>query len=136
MFCLNPENLVFWCEALRHNPITQAHFTCQEIKRCKWMKKKKEGAQTEFCREVSLLITTSCVFSFSDCKMPAVIERAVRKQNVHFLHNRIQYSVEFFQFMRKLVTANAAQENSVRGQKLTLSAYFSLQLLVLSYTRF
>ena len=46
--------------------------------------------------------------------MPAVIERAVRKQNVHFLHNRIQYSVEFFQFMRKLATANAGLENSVR----------------------
>ena len=45
--------------------------------------------------------------------MPAVIKRAVRKQNVHFLHNRIQYSVEFFQFMRKLVTANAALENTV-----------------------
>ena len=53
-------------------------------------------------------------FSSSDCKMPAVIERAVRKQNVHFLHNRIQYSVEFFQFMRKLATANAGLENSVR----------------------
>ena len=48
-----------------------------------------------------------------DCTMPAVIERAVRKQNVHFLHNRIQYSVEFFQFMRKLVTANAGLEHSV-----------------------
>ena len=45
--------------------------------------------------------------------MPAVIERAVRKQNVHFLHNRIQYSVEFFQFMRKLVTVNAGLENTV-----------------------
>lgn len=53
-------------------------------------------------------------FASSDCKMPAVIERAVRKQNVHFLHNRIQYSVEFFQFMRKLATANAGLENSVR----------------------
>ena len=57
--------------------------------------------------------TNTIVVSFSDCKMPAVIERAVRKQNVHFLHNRIQYSVEFFQFMRKLVTANVGFENSV-----------------------
>lgn len=48
-----------------------------------------------------------------DCQMPAVIKRAVRKQNVHFLHNRIQYSMEFFQFMRKLVAANATLENSV-----------------------
>lgn len=36
--------------------------------------------------------------------------------------------MEFFQFMRKLVTANAAQENSVSGQKLALSTEFSLQL--------
>jgi len=55
-----------------------------------------------------------------NCKMPAVIERAVRKQNVHFLHNRIQYSVEFFQFMRKLVTANAAQENSADIEPLAM----------------
>ena len=91
----------------------------------KLKKKKKKRGRTD--REVSLLIATSYVFSFSDCKMPAVIERAVRKQNVHFLHNRIQYSVEFFQFMRKLVTANAAQEISVSGQKLALSTEFSLQ---------
>ena len=45
--------------------------------------------------------------------MPAVIKRAVCKQNVHFLHNQIQYSVEFFQFMRKLVAANASLENTV-----------------------
>ena len=48
-----------------------------------------------------------------DCQMPEVIKRAVCKQNVHFLHNRIQYSVEFFQFMRKLVAANASLENTV-----------------------
>ena len=60
----------------------------------------------------------------SDCKMPAVIERAVRKQNVHFLHNRIQYSVEFFQFMRKLATANAGLENSVREDFCCFSCCF------------
>ena len=56
--------------------------------------------------------------------MPAVIERAVRKQNVHFLHNRIQYSVEFFQFMRKLATANAGLENSVREDLCCFSCCF------------
>ncbi|XP_068731970.1 ubiquitin carboxyl-terminal hydrolase 9X-like isoform X1 [Montipora capricornis] len=61
-----------------------------------------------------------------NCKMPAVIERAVRKQNVHFLHNRIQYSVEFFQFMRKLVTANAGLENSADIEQL---AMISIQLV-------
>ncbi|XP_031549243.1 probable ubiquitin carboxyl-terminal hydrolase FAF-X isoform X2 [Actinia tenebrosa] len=44
-------------------------------------------------------------------KVPVPIERAVRKQNVHFLHNRIQFSPEYFQFIRKLTTANAGQDN-------------------------
>ena len=39
--------------------------------------------------------------------MPAAIERYVRKQNIEFMHNKNQYSMEFFQFMRKLLTCNA-----------------------------
>ncbi|EDO35056.1 predicted protein [Nematostella vectensis] len=54
---------------------------------------------------------------FAALKMPPSIERAVRKQNVHFLHNRTQYSPEYFQFMRKLVTANAGLENAVSLRK-------------------
>ena len=43
----------------------------------------------------------------SQVKMPAAIERYVRKQNIEFMHNKNQYSMEFFQFMRKLLTCNA-----------------------------
>lgn len=32
--------------------------------------------------------------------MPSAIERSVRKQNVQFMHNRMQYSLEYFQFMK------------------------------------
>lgn len=61
-----------------------------------------------------------------NCQMPEVIKRAVCKQNVHFLHNRIQYSVEFFQFMRKLVAANASLENTSDMEQLSL---ISIQLV-------
>lgn len=39
-------------------------------------------------------------------KIPCPIEQEVRKQNVEFLHNRIQFSTEYFDFIRKLVTVN------------------------------
>uniref|UniRef100_A0A2K5PFG1 ubiquitinyl hydrolase 1 n=1 Tax=Cebus imitator TaxID=2715852 RepID=A0A2K5PFG1_CEBIM len=38
--------------------------------------------------------------------MPSAIERSVRKQNVRFMHSRMQYSLEYFQFMKKLLTCN------------------------------
>ena len=65
IFWLNPENLVFWCEALRHNPITQARFTCQEIKRCKWINEKKRG-RTDRMLPWSFLINRDflCFFFF------------------------------------------------------------------------
>ncbi|CAG0878863.1 unnamed protein product [Darwinula stevensoni] len=39
-------------------------------------------------------------------KMPAPIERSVRRENVRFMHNRNQFSVEYFQFIKKLVICN------------------------------
>jgi hypothetical protein len=39
-------------------------------------------------------------------KMPAPIERCVRKQNLLFLHNRNQFSAEYFRFMRRLLQSN------------------------------
>ncbi|CAG2062769.1 unnamed protein product, partial [Timema podura] len=41
-------------------------------------------------------------------KMPPAIERSVRKQNIKFMHNRNQFSAEYFQFVRKLVSCNSA----------------------------
>ncbi|XP_052462288.1 probable ubiquitin carboxyl-terminal hydrolase FAF-X isoform X8 [Carassius gibelio] len=49
-------------------------------------------------------------------KMPSAIERSVRKQNVQFMHNRMQYSLEYFQFIRKLLTCNSVYLNSPPGQ--------------------
>jgi len=39
-------------------------------------------------------------------KMPGTIDRCVRKQNILFMHNKNQFSMEYFQFMRKLITCN------------------------------
>ncbi|GAB1302650.1 Ubiquitinyl hydrolase 1 [Apodemus speciosus] len=48
--------------------------------------------------------------------MPSAIERSVRKQNVQFMHNRMQYSLEYFQFMKKLLTCNSVYLNPPPGQ--------------------
>ncbi|GBN37130.1 putative ubiquitin carboxyl-terminal hydrolase FAF-X, partial [Araneus ventricosus] len=39
-------------------------------------------------------------------KMPVAIERSVRRQNIRFMHNRNQFSLEYFQFMKKLIMCN------------------------------
>uniref|UniRef100_A0A6I8RWE9 ubiquitinyl hydrolase 1 n=1 Tax=Xenopus tropicalis TaxID=8364 RepID=A0A6I8RWE9_XENTR len=49
-------------------------------------------------------------------KMPSAIERSVRKQNVQFMHNRMQYSLEYFQFIKKLLTCNSIYLNPPPGQ--------------------
>lgn len=48
-------------------------------------------------------------------KMPSAIECSVRKQNVQFMHNRMQYSLEYFQFMKKLLTCNSVYLNPPPG---------------------
>ncbi|XP_024919431.1 ubiquitin carboxyl-terminal hydrolase 9X isoform X3 [Cynoglossus semilaevis] len=50
-------------------------------------------------------------------KMPSVIECSVRKQNVQFMHNRMQYSLEYFQFIKKLLTCNSVYLNPPPGQE-------------------
>lgn len=39
-------------------------------------------------------------------RMPAAIERSVWRQNIKFLHTRNQFSPEYFQFCKKLVSCN------------------------------
>lgn len=39
-------------------------------------------------------------------KMPPAIEHSVRKQNIKFMHNRNQFSAEYFQFIKKLMYCN------------------------------
>uniref|UniRef100_A0A8C4PQ71 USP domain-containing protein n=1 Tax=Equus asinus asinus TaxID=83772 RepID=A0A8C4PQ71_EQUAS len=48
--------------------------------------------------------------------MSPAIERSVRKQNVQFMHNRMQYSLEYFQFVKKLLTCNGIYLNPAPGQ--------------------
>ncbi len=42
----------------------------------------------------------------STTKLPHPIEKSIQKQNVNFLHQRNQFSPEFFQFMRKIINCN------------------------------
>ncbi|CAH3106557.1 unnamed protein product [Porites lobata] len=97
------------------------------LKRMSYRRQKRWwNAYMLFYERLDVMDTNRRVDVDRNCKMPAVIERAVRKQNVHFLHNRIQYSVEFFQFMRKLATANAGLENSAEIEQLSM---ISIQLV-------
>ncbi|XP_060775080.1 probable ubiquitin carboxyl-terminal hydrolase FAF-X isoform X3 [Neoarius graeffei] len=66
-------------------------------------------------------------------KMPSAIECGVRKQNVHFMHSRMQYSLEYFQFVKKLLTCNSVYLNPPPGQEYLLPeaeeiAMISIQL--------
>lgn len=47
--------------------------------------------------------------------MPPAIEYSVRKQNIKFMHNRNQFSAEYFQFIKKLVSCNP---NNITRQNL------------------
>ncbi|XP_074179594.1 ubiquitin carboxyl-terminal hydrolase 9X-like isoform X3 [Rhinolophus sinicus] len=48
--------------------------------------------------------------------MSPTIERSVWKQNVQFMHNRMQYSLEYFQFVKNLLTCNAVYLSPAPGQ--------------------
>lgn len=51
-------------------------------------------------------------------KMPVAIERSVRRQNIKFMHNRNQFSLEYFQFMKKLIICNGPYVTSGNPEKL------------------
>ena len=51
-------------------------------------------------------------------KMPVPIERCVRKQNVLYLHNRNQFSAEYFRFMRRLLLCNIPHGQQSADEKL------------------
>ena len=55
-----------------------------------------------------LTVTSQPQQPHSVVKMPEVVEKLVRRANVDFMHTKMQYSVEYFQFMRKLLTCNQA----------------------------
>lgn len=66
----------------------------------------------ELCtRSISTNVLPHYRSYFSDTKlgvmkMPPAIEYSVRKQNIKFMHNRNQFSAEYFQFIKKLVSCN------------------------------
>ena len=65
-------------------------------------------------------------------KIPEVVEKLVRRENVNFMHAKMQYSVEYFQLMRKLLTCNQslAQAQLNQDSRLVSSALsFSLRVL-------
>jgi len=51
--------------------------------------------------------------------MPQPIERSILKQNVKFLHNRNQFSPEYFAFVKKLIQCNAQYVTVQQGEKLS-----------------
>ena len=65
--------------------------------------KKQIGCCHCSCHSLFTLLTENRT---SQVKMPGAIERCVCKQNIQFMHNRNQFSVEYFQFMRKLLVCN------------------------------
>ncbi|XP_076235119.1 ubiquitin carboxyl-terminal hydrolase-like faf [Calliopsis andreniformis] len=60
----------------------------------------EENTLTKSVNELSLYTKLGVM------KMPPAIEHSVRKQNIKFMHNRNQFSAEYFQFIRQLVSYN------------------------------
>ena len=58
-------------------------------------------------------------------KMPAPIERCVRKQNVNYLHNKNQFSPEYFRFMRRLLVCNAMHIQPIASEEKPVRERFS-----------
>jgi ubiquitin carboxyl-terminal hydrolase 9/24 len=77
----------------------------------------KEMTLTRSMQDLSINNKTSQV------KMPASIERCVRKQNILYMHYKNQFCLEYFQFMLRLLTCNAQYVHPLQGQdKLTHDA--------------
>ncbi len=54
--------------------------------------------------------------------IPLPIEKSIQKQNVNFLHQRNQFSPEFFQFMRNIISCNGSyitqqQQQAAEGKQ-------------------
>ncbi|KAM7302505.1 putative ubiquitin carboxyl-terminal hydrolase FAF-X [Ixodes scapularis] len=65
-----------------------------------------------------------------DClRMPLAIERSVWRQNIKFMHNRNQFSIEYFQFMKKLISCNAPYVNPPTGHDKLLPEAEELAML-------
>lgn len=71
--------------------------------------------------QLSLAESRNCVLT-----MPTPIEKSVRSQNLRFLHSRNLFSVEFFNFVRKLVEFRTQPTTVV--EKLVRLSFFSTEL--------
>lgn len=65
-------------------------------------------------------------------KMPVAIENSIRKQNIKFLHHRSQFSIEYFQFIKKIAANNAhliPRQNQIISSELEQQYLLSLKLV-------
>jgi ubiquitin carboxyl-terminal hydrolase 9/24 len=54
----------------------------------------------------SLVHQNQLLYNYQSVKMPSFILRSVHKKNIKFSHHRHHFSVEYFQFIKKLTQAN------------------------------
>lgn len=68
--------------------------------------------------------------------MPPAIEYSVRKQNIKFMHNRNQFSAEYFQFIKKLVSCNPHNINrqNLNEKLVSLCCLFAHRIFVFNKT--
>jgi len=62
----------------------------------------------------------------SQYKMPAAIEKCVRKQSIRYMHNKNHFSLEYFQFMRRLLMTNVHYVQLPAGQDKLVSTDYCL----------
>jgi ubiquitin carboxyl-terminal hydrolase 9/24 len=63
-------------------------------------------AQTEQDREAQSSTTEVRATKQDVVKMPHFVMKSVQKKNIKFLHHRLHFSTEYFQFIKKLVQTN------------------------------
>jgi ubiquitin carboxyl-terminal hydrolase 9/24 len=83
----------------------------------------EDDENTSLMKEMAMLNLNSS--SSKKTKIPGPIERSIQKQNVRFLHHRNHYTPEYFQFMRKIINANApyvSQQQPQNSEKLSPEA--------------
>lgn len=69
-------------------------------------------------------------------KMPQAIEYSVRKQNIKFMHNRNQFSAEYFQFIKKLVSSDNHNINRQYLNEKPVSFLPRINLLQYKYIKY
>lgn len=69
-------------------------------------------------------------------KMPIPIQRSVQNQNIRFMHTKNQFSVEYFQFMKRLLQNNGnIVLNSTHGKENTTSCKGTIHDLAMTSTQ-